>query len=526
VPDLLSLLSSPPTNLLRNSSRLDPETLATGRVEASGTLGLRLVRGQTPADIALDIAGTGYGLRSSEIVPQRVLTADRLAISVTSDHVEISGQAALDGLPLAGMWSVPMGTGGPVASRAEGSAPLSAENLALFGIELPPNLVTGLGRAQFTLDIPAGGEAPQLALRSDLEGVGLSVPALGWSSRASASGDLQVDMTLGENPSRADLSIEVSGLNLSGSVDIDGAGQFERLNLDRFSIGNWMDVRGALVGRGAGQAPLIELSAGSLDLRGLSPAPSSGNGAAGPINLALDRLTIARGIALTEFRAILTQNGGLSGDFTANVNGAAPIVGRLENTDTGTAIVINSANGGAVLRAAGIVQNAYGGAMELALQPTGEEGTFDGSLSIDSPRLRDAPVMAELLNLISVVGLLEQLSGQGINLGQVEGRFRLTPRAIQILEGSAIGPSMGISMDGLYDIEAGQIDMQGVVSPFYAVNGLFGALFAPRREGLFGFSYRLSGPADAASVNVNPLSILTPGIFREIFRRPPPEIVE
>jgi hypothetical protein len=25
---------------------------------------------------------------------------------------------------------------------------------------------------------------------------------------------------------------------------------------------------------------------------------------------------------------------------------------------------------------------------------------------------------------------------------------------------------------------------------------------------------------------VNPLSILTPGIFREIFRRPPPELTE
>jgi hypothetical protein len=32
--------------------------------------------------------------------------------------------------------------------------------------------------------------------------------------------------------------------------------------------------------------------------------------------------------------------------------------------------------------------------------------------------------MAELLNLISVVGLLEQLGGDGINLGTVEARFR------------------------------------------------------------------------------------------------------
>ena len=43
-----------------------------------------------------------------------------------------------------------------------------------------------------------------------------------------------------------------------------------------------------------------------------------------------------------------------------------------------------------------------------------------------------------------------------------------------------------------------------------------------RGEGLFGFNYSLGGTADAPQVSVNPLSILTPGLFREIFRSPPP----
>jgi hypothetical protein len=94
------------------------------------------------------------------------------------------------------------------------------------------------------------------------------------------------------------------------------------------------------------------------------------------------------------------------------------------------------------------------------------------------------------------------------------------------MEGAAVGPSLGISMDGIYDTNAAPFDMQGVVSPLYMVNGLVGALFAPRREGLFGFSYRLTGTAQQSNVSVNPLSILTPGIFREIFRRPPPELTE
>jgi hypothetical protein len=178
------------------------------------------------------------------------------------------------------------------------------------------------------------------------------------------------------------------------------------------------------------------------------------------------------------------------------------------------------------MRAARIFRTAHGGQMTLTLQSAEAARSYDGMLRIEGPRLRDAPAMAELLNLISVVGLLEQLSGDGINLGTVEARFRLTPERLTLTEGTALGPSLGISMDGVYDVASRRYEMQGVVSPLYMVNGLVGALFAPRREGLFGFSYRLSGTAENADVSVNPLSILTPGVFREIFRRPPPDLAE
>lgn len=158
------------------------------------------------------------------------------------------------------------------------------------------------------------------------------------------------------------------------------------------------------------------------------------------------------------------------------------------------------------------------------MQPTGQTGAYIGQLTINGPRLRNAPAMAELLNAVSIVGLLEQLGDTGINLGEVEARFRLDPRAIVVEQGTAVGPSMGISMDGVYDIANRRFDMQGVVSPLYMVNGVLGALFAPRREGLFGVTYRLTGTPENTRVAVNPLSILTPGIFREIFRRPPPEL--
>jgi hypothetical protein len=67
------------------------------------------------------------------------------------------------------------------------------------------------------------------------------------------------------------------------------------------------------------------------------------------------------------------------------------------------------------------------------------------------------------------------------------------------------------------------MDMQGVVSPFYVLNGI-GSFLTRKGEGLFGMNFTLKGPASAPSVGVNPLSLLTPGMFREIFRRPAPVV--
>jgi hypothetical protein len=135
--------------------------------------------------------------------------------------------------------------------------------------------------------------------------------------------------------------------------------------------------------------------------------------------------------------------------------------------------------------------------------------------------VRNTNALAELLNAISVVGLLEQLNGSGIQFNNAEVDFLLTPRAIEISRGSAIGASLGVSMAGVYQTGSQQLNVQGVISPIYLVNGV-GAFLTRRGEGLFGFNYQMSGTADDPTIGVNPLSILTPGMFRDIFRRPPP----
>lgn len=525
VPDLMHVLAGPPFLILETSGYA-PDDIGEGRIVAEAALATHLVE-QTELtgfdDIDIAVTGLVTGYSADDLIPDRTLTSDRLIVSMTRQQLSIGGPGALDGVPVTGQWSVQLDPNAPPGSLVEARAIIDRAALNTFGVALPDWLISGRGAADLTVFLQTDAPA-RVQVRSDLNGIALAIPPLAWSMPAARTGDFAAEITLGPRPEVRSLTLEGAGLSLEGAVTFTADGYLNRFSAGRFRLGQWLDVQGGLVGRGTA-APGIDVSGGVLDFRtmpSLSGTGGSGSGDIGPLNVTLDRMQITEGIALTGLRADL-DGASMSGGFRGSVNGAAAVTGQLVPSANGPSVRLQSRDGGAILRAANIFENMHGGAFDLILAARPEAGQYDGRLTIDSPRLRDAPVMAELLNLISVVGLLEQLSGDGINLGQIDSTFRITPQSITVREGTALGPSMGVSMDGVYDVASERYEMQGVVSPFYIVNGLFGALLAPRREGLFGFNYRLIGDSEDTRVTVNPLSILTPGIFRDIFRAPPPD---
>ncbi|ABD54633.1 AsmA-like C-terminal region-containing protein [Jannaschia sp. CCS1] len=525
VPDLMHVLAGPPFRVL-DASGYAPDDIGTGQIVAEAALSTHLIERAEPValtDLNIEASGIITGYSADALIVDRQLTSDRITVTMTPEQLAIGGRGALDRVPVTGQWSVLLDPDAPAGSRVDARATVDRAALGTFGVALPEWLIAGRGAADLTVFLQAGNPA-RVQVRSDLDGIALAIPPLAWQMPAARTGAFAAEITLGPRPEVRSLTLDGADLSLEGAVTFTADGALNRFSAGRFRVGQWLDVQGGLVGRGAA-APAIEVTGGILDFRtmpSLSETGGSGSGDVGPLNIRLNTMQIAEGISLTDLRADV-DGASISGDFRGLVNGAAQISGQLVPSANGPSVRMQSSDGGAILRAAGIFDDLYGGAFDLILAARAEAGQYDGRLTIDNPRLRDAPVMAEMLNLISVVGLLEQLSGDGINLGDIDAAFRLTPQSITLQEGTAVGPAMGFSMDGVYDVASERYEMQGVVSPLYLVNGLIGSLFAPRREGLFGFNYRLIGDSEDTRVTVNPLSILTPGIFRDIFRAPPPD---
>ncbi|MFO6463831.1 AsmA-like C-terminal region-containing protein [Jannaschia sp. KMU-145] len=533
VGDLLALMDNRPFRLLERLRK--DRTLASGRAEARVAVTLPLRKGNAPADITYDVAATLRDVVSEEIVPGRRIAADRLELRALPGLVEIAGDAAFEGIPFSGRWrqvlpppsDVPIDPDAtpppprplPEPGRVSGTVRLTPEGLDRLGIALGAVQMSGETPAEVAITLPPGAP-PRLTLTSDLRGAGLSLPAIGWSKGRDRAASLALDVVLGATPEVTRLALDAPGLSADGTVTLREGGGLGVARFDRVETAFFTGPL-SLTGRGQGAAPAIAIRGGQADLRRalLAQDRDGGRGNPSPLAIALDRLTVTEGIALTDLRAELR---GATGQFTARVNGGSPIEGVLAPQAGGAAVQIRTGDGGGVLRSAGLFQDARGGVLTLTLRPTAQEGVYGGTLRGSNIRVRNAPALASLLQTLSVVGILEQLGGEGLVFQTVESDFALRPGDIVIQRASAVGPSMSITADGTFDLGTRRMDLQGVISPIYLVNGLFGALFSRRDEGLFGFTYQLRGAAANPQVSVDPLSILTPGIFREIFRRPPP----
>ncbi|WP_299041191.1 AsmA-like C-terminal region-containing protein [uncultured Tateyamaria sp.] len=521
----LSLLDLPPLNVMERAG-LSP-TLADGRIQAAGTLAFAMKAGLTPDEVEYDATGTARDVLSTTLIEGRRLAADTLRVVAAQTGVQVSGAGTLDGVPFDVTWRQPLSRGeGPQPSSVSGTIELSERTIDAFDLGLPAGLVTGRGTGNIEIGLPAGGGVPDFALTTNLRGVRLSSPPLGWSKPAATPASLSLTGALGPAPRVDRMVLDAPGLRAEGSITATPGGGLERARFTSVRVGNWMNGPVDLVGRGRAVPPAVQVRGGTLDLReadfGGAGAGTGGQQGGGPLSLTLDRLQITDTIALNGVSGEFNMARGLDGTFTARVNGGTPIRGQVLPQNGRSAVRITSDDAGGVAASAGILKQARGGALDLTLLPVGAAG-FDGTLNVQETRIQDAPAIAALLNALSVVGLLEQMSGSGIHFQDVEASFRLTPSTMTLTQASATGPSMGLSMDGVYDVAGGRLDMRGVISPLFLINGI-GSILTRRGEGLIGFNYTLRGPVQQPRVQVNPLSALTPGLFREIFRAPAPEL--
>jgi len=184
-------------------------------------------------------------------------------------------------------------------------------------------------------------------------------------------------------------------------------------------------------------------------------------------------------------------------------------------------LTITAQDAGEVLRVFDFYPDVVGGTFEV-------NGTYDGydpssrltgNMVIKDFRVKNAPTLAQIASVMSLTGIIDALTGEGLAFSELSLPFTLKEGVLGVKDARAGGLSLGLTGNGEVYLNSNVIRLHGTVAPAYVINNVLGDLFlSPEKGGgLFAANYTVSGPREDPDVSVNLLSVLTPGFLRNLF---------
>jgi hypothetical protein len=186
---------------------------------------------------------------------------------------------------------------------------------------------------------------------------------------------------------------------------------------------------------------------------------------------------------------------------------------------------------GQLFKLVGFYPNAVGGAVNLEVNLDGQGAAErTGTLWVRDFLVLGDPIISEVLQNADGTS-----SGARRTVVREQFDFEIMRVPFSVGHGQFVmhnsvinGQLVSASMRGTVDFRAQTLDVGGTYVP---MSGLMRApapipllgplLTGPRGEGIFGITFAIQGSMARPQVIVNPLALLTPGIFREIFQMTP-----
>jgi AsmA-like C-terminal region/Protein of unknown function len=397
--------------------------------------------------------------------------------------------------------------------------------------------MAGLIKVDFTVETsPAGVASGKFS--ADLTEARLSVDALRWSKEITTPGNLSAKIFAepDKGVTLSDLAITAGDLKANGTVVVkdkivtrmdipslvfgsnDLGFNFTNNEIDAMEIkvsGRQFDLRPFVVGT---------YDFNEADVEGLEENRRL------KISGSLDKLLMDEDKSLNNIQAELEIVGSLitTADVTGKFGNSADISIRIEDRETTRFLTFITDDAGALFSGLDLYDDLREGKLTLTaeIDDTAEGRPATGAVVIRDVRLVDAPVLGKVLTLGSLGGIVDLLNGDGIVFATIEGPFTYENGVLTTKDFRAVG-SIGITVTGTASQPEGTINVFGTVIPSYTLNSALGnipilgtLLVGKKGEGIFGFSYKVTGGLEDPNVSVNAVSALAPGILRRMFFEP------
>jgi len=535
--DILGVLDQDPL-LLLSKINLDPDQFR-GDARARIEIMRPNKRDVPPEDYRYSGTASFEAMRISGITGDAELTDAKGKVDLKPRSVTITADARLSEAPIDIVWRQNFyEEDGPSSFSLAGTVDSSTGDL--FGI---PSRQYVRGPVTFTANATGEiGSFEAIDATADFENAVLTIDALGWRKPAGApaAGDVHIKFSPGV------IDIEKADIHGDG-VAIAGSAQFKDNALAAaafplFELGGAANLNLSAERKPSGEfavtaigdflnvAPILEQLVGGGETGASGGEISWGPGLS--LTARIDEMRMRENVDYNNVSLDLWRDAAMlqALDFSAFSDGGAPLKVTMSHTGDdegpGHSIEARTSELGQLLKAVFGYKSISGGqgSMQIRFAAPGHKG-LSGVIEAQNLRVVDAPLLARLFSAGSFEGLANLLNGEGIDLSYAYGEFDFKDTVLSIDDFHATGPSVGMTADGVVALnEGGIVNLSGAVAPIYQINSALGAapiigdiLVGKKGEGVLALSYSVTGERVAPNVFVNPLSALTPGIFRNLF---------
>lgn len=531
------LISYQPINAL-DKIGLEPSDLS-GEISSTVTARFGLINDQSPPSPDWDVNLDMRGVDIAKPVEGRMLTRMDGNLQVTPQRAVLKVDSLVDGAPMTLDIIQPVDSKAQVVSQRILSGTLSPEDREKIA---PGTGTLFSGPIGFTLEVDAEDGARQL-ISLDLTSAKLTVPGIGWTKGEGIAAKLDFVMqTAGDVVKLSDLKLSGKGFSAAGDVTLN-RGELANAKFSRVGLSPRDNYDAVITRKGKGY--VVNVGGKSVDLRPIiTMAKSSGKAAPGDDAVSVPVEVFASVDEMYGYSDEKLSSGNVSYkgrgdridllDFKAVTKSGQAVVLAISNGATGETIEATSGDAGAFARFAGIYSRIRGGLLNVRLRR--QDGPFRrGTLDVRNFQVVGEPRLGSLVSTPSKKDGRSLKDAVKADIDVSEASFEVASARLvsgngelHVSEGIVRGPQIGASFQGQIFDSKDLIDLTGTFMPAYGVNRLFsevpiiGALLGNGRDrGLIGITFRLTGKTASPLLEVNPLSVIAPGVFRSIFEYRP-----
>ena len=519
----------------------------------------KLTKGAASTDLAFDVpmlqdlAVDDVGISVKAQVSEFAVTLGRLKLTngavnfdIDNSHLHQSGMVSLADARLAMDWVEDFKTTQPITTKitAKGVITDAARQALNVGLQ---TILTG--PVSMTADIQGHrGQLTTADVSMDLTNTVLAIPILHLGKQAGQAAAGRVTVNFAPGDLVHDEVIRVTGPNVSatGTANFDRGGSLAVLNFNSVKMGALNDLGFTLTRSAAGDdyvlrghsldGSLIGRNVGETNGNSPSAQPVRDETPAGPfhVDAKLERLAMRGGVVIAPFNLDLAGIGNRPSALSLSGGiGKGTISGSIESATGARKLTIDAGDAGQLIEGLFNFQSIKGGKLHLVANLPGRAGDpdvgagiadYQGTLDIDDFQVVNQPLLARLFSAGSLTGIGDLMGGDGISIENMNVPFSSKNNVISVHDARARGRAIGATADGYIDRPKSQVALKGSLVPAYGLNSVLGVipllgdvLVSKKGEGVFGVTYSATGNAEQPKIDVNPLSVLTPGILRRIF---------